>query len=69
MVVSSGVLKMRLRISMPILQTSSEAFFFAPTKGVGFIAEVDLDYPEELHDAHNSYSMTREESSGCGGAV
>ena len=30
---------------------------FAPTKGVSFIAEVDLDYPEELHDAHNSYPM------------
>ena len=26
----------------------------------GFVAEVDLDYPAELHDAHNSYPLAPE---------
>ena len=26
----------------------------------GYVLEVDLDYPEELHDVHNEYSMAPE---------
>ena len=33
---------------------------FAPTPGRGFLADVDLDYPAELHDAHNAYPMAPE---------
>ena len=33
---------------------------FAPTPGRGFVADVDLDYPAELHDAHNAYPMAPE---------
>ena len=33
---------------------------YVPTLGVGFMAEVDLDDPTELHDAHNSYPLAPE---------
>ena len=27
---------------------------------IGYILEIDLEYPKELHDLHNDYAMTPE---------
>ena len=33
-------------------------------KGTGYIYEVDLEYPEELHDLHNGYPCAAEKNEG-----
>ena len=55
-----GGLRMRLWTSMQILTAFIIGVLYVPTIGVCFMAEVDLDYLAELHDAHNSYPLAPE---------
>ena len=60
MEVSNGGLEDEIVNINANLTTFIIGVLYAPTLGVGFMAEVDLDYPAELHDTHNSYPLAPE---------
>ena len=45
------------------MPTEEQIMKMKPNSKKGWILEVDLEYPEELHDTHNDYASARKESS------